>query len=538
MIRKSRKTIIIGVYFGLSLMLLTGASTRIYNDARNLYAKLKLFNEIIVKIKNEYVEEKDSQELIENAIKGVVSNLDPHTTFLNAESFKRWNQNYEGYSGIGVTFDIVKDKITVMSVIADGPSDKVGLLAGDRIIAIEGKTAIGMKRDEVPLMLMGPKGTQVVVTIERFGWDEGKDFVITRDEVHVASIPYTFMINPSTGYIRILRFSSTTGNELEKALVKLESRGMKQLILDLRYNGGGRLDAAVEVTDKFLPQNRRIVYTKGRVRGSFREFFSTERTTHPIIPLLVLINGVSASGSEIVAGAMQDWDRGLILGHTSFGKGLVQRQYPFSDGSALFMTTARYYTPSGRLIQRSYDDKSLEEYYSENNEDHPNDAAEIDRSRPSFKTQILGRKVFGGGGITPDVIIQSNQDTVSTVVRNLLYSPHRLFFTFSENYVENHPELTRDADDFIKNFKPSNEMLQQFLKHAHDHKTKISTDEFTRNMREIRYYLKQTIASEIWDDEIEYKVRITRDKQLLNALGHFAEAEKLLARAYHIRNSG
>ena len=538
MIRKSRKTIIIGVFFGLFLMSLTGASTRIYNDARTLYAKLKLFNEIIVKIKNEYVEDIDSQELIDNAIKGVVSNLDPHTTFLNAESFKRWNQNYEGYSGIGVTFDIVENKITVMSVIADGPSEKVGLLAGDRIVAIEGKMAIGMKRDEVPLVLMGPKGTQVVVTIERFGWDENKDFVITRDEVHVASIPFTFMINPSTGYIRILRFSSTTGNELEKALVKLESQGMKQLILDLRYNGGGRLDAAVEVTDKFLPQNRRIVYTKGRVRGSFREFFSTERTTHPINPLLVLINGVSASGSEIVAGAMQDWDRGLILGQTSFGKGLVQRQYPFSDGSALFMTTARYYTPSGRLIQRSYDDKSLEEYYSENNEDHPNDATEIDRSRPSFKTQILGRKVFGGGGITPDVIIQSNQDTVSTVVRNLIYSPHRLFFTFSENYVKNHPELARDADDFIKNFNPSNEVLQQFLKHTRDHETKISIDEFTLNMMDIRYYLKQTIASEIWGDEIEYKVRITRDKQLLKALDHFAEAEKLLARAYHIRNSG
>ena len=361
--KKSQKRIILGIFFGLSFILITGATTRLYNYGRSLYEKIELFSEIIVKIKNEYVEEKDPQELIEDAIKGVVSGLDPHTTYLSAEYFKQWNQNYDGYSGIGVTFDIVKDKITIMSVFDDGPSDKVGLMSGDRIVAIEGKSAIGMKRDEVPLTLMGPRGTKVEVTIERRDWDEGRNFIITRDRVHVQSIPFAFMINPGTGYIGIIRFSSTTVEELREALKKLEAQGMKQLILDLRSNGGGRLDAAVDVVDKFLPRNKRIVYTKGRVRGSFREFFSTDRSTHTIQPLIVILNRASASASEIVAGAMQDWDRGLILGETSFGKGLVQRQYPFKDGSALFMTTARYYTPSGRLIQRSYDDKSLEEYY-------------------------------------------------------------------------------------------------------------------------------------------------------------------------------
>ena len=536
--KKRQKRIILGIFLGLSFILITGATTRLYHYGRSLYAKIELFSEIIVKIKNEYVEEKDPQELIEDAIKGVVSGLDPHTTYLSAEYFKQWNQNYEGYSGIGVTFDIVKNKITIMSVFDDGPSDKVGLMAGDRIIAIAGKSAIGMKRDEVPLTLMGPRGTKVEVTIERRGWDKGRNFIITRDRVHVKSIPYAFMINTGTGYIGIIRFSSTTGEELREALQKLETQGMKQLILDLRGNGGGRLDAAVDVVDKFLPRNKRIVYTKGRVRGSYREFFSTDRSTHPIQPLIVLLNRASASGSEIVAGAMQDWDRGLILGETSFGKGLVQRQYPFKDGSALFMTTARYYTPSGRLIQRSYDDKSLEEYYLEVANDSLGRVEGIDDSRPSFKTLILGRQVYGGGGITPDAFIPSDNDTLTTIVRKIVTSPHRLLYTYSEEYVKNHPELGKDTNYFIRNYQPNGRILQQFLAHIRNSGLKITNEEFLRNKRDIQYYLKQSIAAEIWGDEARYKVRMLRDKQFLEALKYFPQAQKLLTRAYHIRNTG
>ena len=535
--KKSQKRIILGIFFGLSFILITGATTRLYNYGRSLYEKIELFSEIIVKIKNEYVEEKDPQELIEDAIKGVVSSLDPHTTYLSAEYFKQWNQNYDGYSGIGVTFDIVKDKITIMSVFDDGPSDKVGLMSGDRIVAIEGKSAIGMKRDEVPLTLMGPRGTKVEVTIERRDWDEGRNFIITRDRVHVQSIPFAFMINPGTGYIGIIRFSSTTVEELREALKKLEAQGMKQLILDLRSNGGGRLDAAVDVVDKFLPRNKRIVYTKGRVRGSFREFFSTDRSTHTIQPLIVILNRASASASEIVAGAMQDWDRGLILGETSFGKGLVQRQYPFKDGSALFMTTARYYTPSGRLIQRSYDDKSLEEYYLEIVNDSLRRVQGMDDSRPSFKTLILGRKVYGGGGITPDAFILSDNDTLTTVVRKIVTSPHRLLYTFSEEYVKYHPELEKDANHFIRNYQPDSKVLQQFLKHIRNNGLKITNEEFLRNKKDIQYFLKQSIATEIWGDEARYKVRMLRDKQLLEALKYFPQAQKLLTRAYHVRNT-
>jgi len=533
--RLNRRRILFGILFVIPFFLLTGASIRFYDSGKSLYAKIQLFSNILKRIREEYVEEKDPQQLIEKAISGMVSSLDPHTTYLTEDRFKRWNQDYEGYSGIGITYDIIRNKITIMSVFANGPSDKVHLKSGDRIVAIDGESAIGMKRDEVPLKLMGSKGTKVEVGVERRGWSEPKKFVITRDEVHVKSVPYAFMIRPGVGYISIIRFSSTTGDELGKALQQLESRGMKQLILDLRDNAGGYLEAAVEVADKFLPQGKKIVYTQGRVRSSFREFFSTDRSTHTMMPLIVLINRVSASASEIVAGALQDWDRALILGETSFGKGLVQRQYKFNDGSALLMTTARYYTPSGRLIQRPYDEKSFEDYYTEISNDSLRKKWERDASRPSFKTQILGREVYGGGGITPNIFLTSQEDTLDQIVRKMLYSPHRLFFTFVEDYVKNHPEIKTDFNDFLRNYNPPSIMLQQFLSYIRELGFQIKNREFLLHKQDIRFILKLTIAAEIWGNEARYKVQMLRDHHLLEGLSYFPQAETLLARAYYYK---
>jgi len=535
--QKHHRQTFLGILLVFSFVLITGASIRFYDTGRSLYKKIELFSAILKHIREDYVEEKDPQELIENAINGMVSNLDPHTTYLTKEYFERWNQSYEGYSGIGITFDIVRDKITVMSVITDGPSYKIGLLPGDRIIVIDGESAIGIKLEEVRLKLMGPRGTKVEVAVERQGQSEPKDFVITRDEVHLESIPYAFMIKPGVGYIGIVRFSSTTGVELEKALLKLKSKGLKQLILDLRNNGGGYLEAAVEVADKFLPQGKRIVYTKGRVRGSFREFFSTEGATQPRLPTLVLIDRISASASEIVAGALQDWDRALILGETSFGKGLVQSQYRFKDGSALLMTTARYYTPTGRLIQRPYNNKSVDKYFAEIMNDSLRRTWERDPSRPSFKTRILRRKVYGGGGITPDIFLTSRRDTLSPVVRRILYSPHRLFFTFAEDYVKAHPELKSDFNAFLRNFKPNSNILQQFLSYTRELGFQITNKEFIENKQDVQFFLKQTIADVVWGNEARYKVQMLRDHQLLEALDYLPQAEKLLAQAYHLKKA-
>ncbi len=484
------------------------------------------------------MDEKDPTELIDNAIKGMVSELDPHTTYLTSDHFARWNQRYEGYSGIGVTFDIVKNKITIMSVIEGGPSDKVGILAGDRIVAIEGENAIGLKRDEVPLVLMGPKGTMVTVSIERRGWSEPRKHTITRDEVHVASIPYAFMIQPSVGYINIVRFSATTSDELDQNLEKLSAQGMKQLVLDLRNNGGGYLEAAVEVTDRFLPKGKSIVYTKGRIREFFREYFSSDQHRKSMVPIVILINRVTASASEIVAGSLQDWDRALILGETSFGKGLVQSQYRFRDGSALLMTTAKYYTPSGRLIQRPYDDKSLEEYYSEISDEDQRKQWEQDPSRPTYKTKILRRKVSGGGGITPDVFLSSRIDTLSPLLRRMIYSPHRPFFTYVEEVVQNYPELGSNLNTFLRSYKVEGTVLQKFVEYINTLGFHMTRTDFLENKKDLQFLIKQTIADEIWGDEARYKVQILRDHQLLDALNHIQSAEQLLTQAYHLRSAG
>ena len=533
----SKKTVT-GLCICFLLVLITGASVRLTDDRLTTYGKFKLFTDILDSIRQYYVDEKDPAELIDNAIKGMVSELDPHTTYLTSDHFDQWNQRYEGYSGIGVTFDIVKDKITIMSVMNGGPSDRVGLLAGDRIVGIEGKNAVGMKRDEVPLILMGPKGSMVTVTIERRGWPEPREVTIVRDDVHVASIPYSFMIQPGVGYIGIVRFSATTSDELDRSLEALRLQGMKQLIVDLRNNGGGYLEAAVEVADRFLPKGKSIVYTKGRIRDFYKEYFASDRTGKSMIPIVVLINRVTASASEIVAGSLQDWDRALILGETSFGKGLVQSQYRFRDGSALLMTTARYYTPSGRLIQRPYDDKSFDEYYNEISDEDQRTAWKTDDTRPVYRTKILRRQVTGGGGIRPDIFLSTRFDTLSPLIRRIIFSPDRPFFTYVEELVQQYPELKSNLNTFIRSYKVEGIVLQKFVEYIKKLGFHLTKTEFLENKRDLQFLIKQTIASEIWGDEARYKVQILRDYQLLEALDYLIPAEELLARAYHLRERG
>ncbi len=528
-----KKQIKLTVISFISIVLLTGVSILAYDVGSTLYSQIELFSDILQKIELNYVDEKNPQELMQNAIRGMISALDPHTTYLTSEQFDQWSKQYEGYTGIGITYDVIRERITVMSVFSGGPSDKAGILIGDRIISIDGKSAVGIGREEAPLLLMGPKGTKVNLTIERKGLTDTKDIAVIRDEVHLNSIPYIFIIQPGVGYIRINRFTETTGEELEKGLDKLEAQGMKQLILDLRGNGGGYLEAAVQVVDKFLPGGRRIVYTKGRTQGSSHEFFSTNQNTHPLYPLIVIIDRISASASEIVAGALQDWDRALIIGETSFGKGLVQTQYLLKDGSSLLMTTARYYTPSNRLIQRPYDNISLEDYYREVTDDVARKEWENDPSRPIVKTQILKRNVYGGGGITPDIFLRSKPDTISIVVRNILSSPEKCFFTFIEDYMKDHSELVgKDYNQFLKNYTPNGNTLQMFLNHIRELGFQITNEEFVSNKKDIEFVLKQYIASKIWGDEASYKVQVMRDYQLLETLNHLSQSEDLLAQSY------
>jgi len=498
---------------------------QIWAYGQSLRVKLNVFNAILNTIQNVYVEKVEPTDLIDDAIRGMISHLDPHTSYLSPEQYKEWSKSYEGYSGIGIYFDIINKKITIMSVIEGGPSYKVGLMAGDRIIAIDGKSAIGMKRDEVPKKLMGPPGTKVRVTIEREGWEEPKEFVIIRERVNIKSVSHAFMIKPGIGYIKIAQFSTTTGRELEEALNKLERQGMKKLLLDLRGNSGGYLQSAVEVADKFIPGGKLIVYTKGRIPSSYREYFATHKATHPLYPLIVLIDHASASASEIVAGAIQDWDRGLVVGKTSFGKGLVQSQYRFQDGSALLITTAKYYTPTGRLIQREYSKMSREEYY---HEAYVDSLREKVKERPIFKTP-LGRTVYGGGGITPDIIIESDWKPLSEAMRRLLYAEERFFYTFAEEYVRQHPEIKKDFRKFLKKFTVDDKTFKAFKNKVLSSGFNFSPKDFAENEERIKFYLKRELAYIIWGDDAQFKVAITKDTQLKKALAYFPEAEKLLA---------
>ncbi len=507
---------------------IAASSNHIYKAGRNLYVKIKLFSEILNTINNNYVEKVYYDNLIENAVQGMVTELDPHTKYLTKEQFDEWNKNYQGYSGIGISYDVIDKKITVISVFEGGPSDKAGIKPGDRIVTINDESAYGIKREEVPERLMGPKGTRVKVEIERSYWKMPHEIIIERDDIHVKSIPYIFMLNENIGYMYIVRFSKTTEVELVEGLQYLLSKGMKKLILDLRNNGGGYLLAAVGVADRFIEGERKIVYTRGRIKNSYHQFFSTDKNIYTEIPVIILINRHSASASEIVSGSLQDWDRALILGETSFGKGLVQNQYIFDDGSALLMTTARYYTPSGRLIQRPFNDKSQEEYYKEVLDDSLRKVWEKDPTRPKYKTMILGRGILGGGGITPDFFLQTPEDTISDIVRDLYYSKERLFFTFAEKYIGSDINVLKtDHEEYLKKVD-SQTLFADFLNYIEKKDVEYSVKDITEYKKDITFLLKRAIINQEWGNEAGYKLTLLRDAQLKESYNFFSEAENLI----------
>ncbi|MFZ4549895.1 MAG: S41 family peptidase, partial [Bacteroidales bacterium] len=367
-------------------------------------------NELIRFIDNNYVDSVDVQKLNNEAITGMLLSLDPHSVYIPASDFADANDPLMGnFEGIGVQFKIERDTVMVVNTIPGGPSEKVGLLAGDRIVKVDGKNIAGIKivNEKVMKLLKGPKDTKVKVGIYRKGLKKINDFTITRGVIPTWSIDVSYAVNKEVGYIKLSKFSATTGDELRDALVDLKEKGIKKLILDLRGNSGGYLNEAISVSDEFLPDNKLIVYTQGLHRPK-QIAKSTSDGVWDKLAVVVLIDEGSASASEIVSGAIQDNDRGTIIGRRSFGKGLVQEQVGLSDGSALRLTVARYYTPTGRSIQKPYT-KGAEEYYMEyyhrmtDGELEFSDSIKLNDSL-KFKTPG-GKTVYGGGGIMPDIFV-------------------------------------------------------------------------------------------------------------------------------------
>ncbi len=474
-------------------------------------------------IEKTYVEDVDANKLIDDAIVGALKGLDPHSVYIPPKEMKQVKEEFQGnFEGIGISFEIVNGYLTVVSPIPGTPSDRAGILAGDKIVQIDRSPAKDITTEDVFKRLKGPKGTTVHVTIERPGVSELLEFDIVRDKIPIFTVDAKFMLDDQTGFIRLNKFAETSENEIEQALLELQAAGMKQLILDLRNNGGGYLEQAEMIVDKFLPAGKMIVYTKGRIGNSSKEYTSTSKLSHRKIPLIVLVNRYSASASEIVAGALQDLDRALVVGERTFGKGLVQSQYDLNDGSAVRITTARYYTPSGRLIQRPYNGKSIEDYYGEA---HLNDTLHTDSTKVFYTA--MGRKVFGGGGIVPDYHIDN--DTF-TVYYAKLWSKG-VFREFVNKFLEkNGPALRNQYKENYKKFFSSYEIseteFQSLIQLGIQKGVAADEKALEKDKEDMKNVIKGELARYIWSLNESAQVRLKADPVIKEAVKYFPEAKK------------
>ncbi|HVQ14085.1 MAG TPA: S41 family peptidase, partial [Vicinamibacterales bacterium] len=359
----------------------------------------KVFTAALTAIDANYIGTVESDRLVYGAITGMLQTLDPHSSFMDPRTYAQMRERQEGrYYGLGITIAVVDGEITVVSLFEGSPAYQKGLRRGDIIGKIEGEETKGWTSDDAVRRLRGPKGTPVRISLKRSGYDQLIDLAVIRDEIHIPTVPAAFMLDAQTGYVRLSEFGENTDQELGQSLRALNRQGMKRLVLDLRNNPGGALDQAIKVANRFLPRGNMVVYTRGRVPNSDQDYRATESSDYLSVPMVTLTNRSSASASEIVSGALQDHDRSLIVGETTFGKALVQSVYRVSEGAGVAVTTAHYYTPSGRLIQRPWDD-SFDEYltYTMRDQD-PNKA----HSPEDLKLTDAGRKVYSGGGIEPD----------------------------------------------------------------------------------------------------------------------------------------
>ncbi|NTV82694.1 MAG: S41 family peptidase, partial [Bacteroidales bacterium] len=460
-----------------------------------------------------YVDSVNMEDVISEAIVQSLKELDPHSAYLSKEDVQKANEPLEGsFEGIGVTFQLYKDTILVISPVPGGPSDKLGILSGDKIVNIDGKDATGDKVDNEWVMehLRGPKGSTVDVSIIRHGKKELLDFTITRDKIPLNSIDATFMAAPEIGYIRLNRFSKTSIDEFTASVADLQSKGMTELILDLRGNSGGYLNIAVELADEFLATGKLIVYTEG-LHSPKQDFYSTPTGSFEKGKLVIIIDEASASASEIVAGAVQDWDRGMVIGRRSFGKGLVQRPFNLPDGSVIRLTTARYYTPTGRCIQRPYDD-GADEYYSDFKKrfEHGEYVSADSITFPdSLKYQTpRGRIVYGGGGIMPDVFIPWDSTMFSDYYVELRRKG--ILNTFTLEYVDEHRDklnkLYPSSAGFSKDFIITAEMIDDLKELAEKEEIKFDEKGWNASEELILTQMKALIARNLWDIDAFYEI--------------------------------
>ncbi len=490
---------------------------------------LNTLNEVMDYVKAKYVDTINMSTIEDGAISNVLEQLDPHSTFIPSTDLKEVNQELEGnFEGVGIEFFLVQDTIMVVSVISGGPSEKAGILAGDRIITINDSTFAGIKiRDNTVIShLRGESGTNVRVGIKRNGVAKLLPFTIIRDKIPMYSIDASYMIDKKTGYIKINRFSETTYDEFESALKKMKSQGITQLVIDLRQNGGGLLDAATDIVDQLIDQQKLIVYTKGRVYSRV-DYKTRVMGEFEEGNLAILIDEGSASASEIVTGAIQDWDRGVVVGRRSFGKGLVQEQYGLSDGGALRLTVAKYYTPSGRCIQKPYD-HNINNYYDEVSNRYSDgevlnaDSMHINDTARYFTS--LGRVVYGGGGIIPDIFVPLDTSNNNNSFLNGVLNAG-LLQQFTYTYFHNHTQMLdqySSLDLFREQFNVSDAVYADFISYAVKNGVKVNSIQQEKAKDFISLRIKAFLAREKFNSGAFYAVINDADpvlKKAMDALG-------------------
>lgn len=491
-------------------------------------------------ISNFYVDTLSEDRLIEEGIKGMLESLDPHSTYTNAKETKELEEPLQGeFSGIGIQFNMKQDTLYVIQTTVGGPSEKVGIMAGDRIITVNDTTIAGvkMKNSDIMKRLRGKKGSKVTVQVKRGNNPELITFRITRDKIPLYSIDATYMIDEKTGYVLISRFGAKTYDEMVEAIKKLEKQGMKQVIIDLGNNGGGYLNAAIDMCNEFLQRGQLIVYTQGD-KNPRKEAKANGLGDYKDLKMVVIVDQLSASASEIFAGAMQDWDRAVVVGRRSYGKGLVQSPFKFDDGSMMRLTVARYYTPSGRCIQKPYtkgDKKHYEEDLldrSKEGEYYHLDSIQFNDSL-SYKTLKNGRTIYGGGGIMPDVFVPLDTTENSKYYRDMLAKG--IINQFAVDYVDKHragiKSSYKDVHDFDKRFSLTDADLKAFIAMGEKDSVKYNEKDYKTSERLFKTVLKGLIARDVFADpgaytiiinhrntDVQEALRVINDDKLFNSL--------------------
>ncbi|MBL7882532.1 MAG: S41 family peptidase [Bacteroidia bacterium] len=505
--------LVLGIFIG-SKFLSVQSINSLESSSQSKFGKLE---GVLRYIYHEYVDTISDNDLVESTIISMLENLDPHSSYIPAEEMQANNEPLQGnFEGIGVEFNIVDDTVRVVAAISGGPAEQVGVQAGDKIVLVDGISIAGVKIDNKGVMskLKGKGGTKVKISVKRNSKNKLIDFSITRGTIPIHSVDVSYMLNSMIGYIKISRFAATTYDEFIAALDKLQKQGMQKLVIDLRGNGGGYLNTAVDIADELLANGKQIVYTEGKARPR-KNYIATSKGNFENGELIILIDDGSASASEILAGAIQDNDRGTILGRRSFGKGLVQEQNEFTDGSGLRLTIARYYTPTGRCIQKPYHGKN-DEYYEEEYTRYKNgelESADSIKVADSLKyTTPAGKIVYGGGGIIPDVFVAVDTTGRTMYLGELFYAGVMNDFTF--NYADKNREKLKEyksSDNFRKNFTVTPQLISELVVFAEKAGVKKNDVQLKQSENIIKNQLKALIARNVWNTEAYYPIMNDRD---------------------------